>query len=81
MFARSIQQYNFSSYRGGNGGSFRRNFGDEQIEVAGSYTQNNKRIKTMTLEEIVDVSVLNDIRPQIKERLESQGITELFPVQ
>ena len=50
-------------------------------EVAGSYTQNNKRIKTMTLEEIVDVSVLNDIRPQIKERLESQGITELFPVQ
>jgi hypothetical protein len=50
MFARSIQQFNFSSYRGGHGGSSRRNFGDEQIEMAGSYTSNNKRIKTMTLD-------------------------------
>jgi hypothetical protein len=49
--------------------------------MAGSYTQNNKRIKTMTLEDIVDVSTLEDLRPQIKERLESQGVVELFPVQ
>ena len=44
------------------------------------YTKNSKSIETVGLEEIPDLVTLDEIRPEVKQRLLAQNVTELFPV-
>ena len=45
------------------------------------YTKNSKGIKTMSLEEIDNLITLDGLRPEVKQRLLAQNVTELFSVQ
>lgn len=52
-----------------------------ELDNADKYTQNSRRINTITLEDIKDVGSIEDLHPRVVEKLARNGINSLFPVQ
>ena len=52
-----------------------------ELDNADKYTQNSRRINTITLEDIEEKGDITDLRPAVQNKLEKNGIEKLFPVQ